>query len=148
MIKMINFNFDLVSSTSLLGNMFFASTIFITLVIARYATLAKLIRDSRGAIENGDLKFNDRNEYLFHIQHYEKRLRLLKTTLYLALFGGVALCASMFFLLLHFDLIGLFIFGLHLILILSGLVSLVIELAVSFEALTEHLDILKSWNRF
>ena len=67
---MVNFNFDLVSSTLLLGNMFFASTIFITLVIARYATLAKLIRDSRGAIENGNLKFNDTNEYLFHIQHY------------------------------------------------------------------------------
>ena len=42
--------------------MFFACTIYITLVIARYATLAKLIRDSRANIENDKLKFNNQFE--------------------------------------------------------------------------------------
>ena len=42
---------------TLYGTMFFACTIYITLVIARYATLAKLIRDSRSNIETNKLKF-------------------------------------------------------------------------------------------
>ena len=60
--------------------MFFACTIYITLVIARYATLAKLIRDSRSnIIETNKLKFKSKSEYSFHIMHYEKRLKLLRT---------------------------------------------------------------------
>ncbi len=125
--------------------MFFACTIYITLVIARYATLAKLIRDSRANIENHNLKFNNQDEYSFHISHYEKRLRLLRYTLYLSLSGGIALCSSLLFLLMKFAIISSFIFGLHLILVLSALITLVYELAVSFEALTEHLEIMRSW---
>ena len=125
--------------------MFFACTIYITLVIARYATLAKLIRDSRANIENHNLKFNNQDEYSFHISHYEKRLRLLRYTLYLSLFAGIALCASLLFLLMKFAIISSFIFGLHLILVLFALITLVYELAVSFEALTEHLEIMRSW---
>ena len=45
------------SNMTLYGTMFFACTIYITLVIARYATLAKLIRDSRSNIETNKLKF-------------------------------------------------------------------------------------------
>ena len=139
-------NFELFSNNiTLYGNMFFASTIYITLVIARYATLAKLIRDSRANIENDKLKFNNQDEYSFHLSHYEKRLRLLRYTLYLSLFAGIALCASLLFLLMKFAIISSFIFGLHLILVLFALITLVYELAVSFEALTEHLEIMRSW---
>ena len=125
--------------------MFFASTILISLVITRYATLAKLIRDSRTDIEKGILKFKNPKEFLFHISHYKKRLRLLKKTLYLSLWGGVELCVSFLFVLIHYDFIGLIFFGLHVLFILLSSVILVYELTVSFEALSEHLEILKSW---
>ena len=130
---------------NLYGIMFFACTIYITLVIARYATLAKLIRDTRANIENQKLKFNNQDEYSFHISHYEKRLRLLRYTLYLSLFGGIALCTSLLFLLMKFAFLSSLIFGLHLVLVLVALVTLVYELAVSFEALTEHLEIMRGW---
>ncbi len=139
-------NFELFSNNiTLYGNMFFASTIYITLVIARYATLAKLIRDSRANIENDKLKFNNQDEYSFHLSHYEKRLKLLRYTLYLSLFAGIALCASLLFLLMKFAMISSLIFGLYLVLVLAALVTLVYELAVSFEALTEHLEIMRGW---
>ena len=139
-------NFELFSNNiNLYGTMFFACTIYITLVIARYATLAKLIRDSRANIENHKLKFNNQDEYFFHISHYEKRLRLLRYTLYLSLFGGIALCTSLLFLLMKFAFLSSLIFGLHLVLVLVALITLVYELAVSFEALTEHLEIMRDW---
>jgi hypothetical protein len=125
--------------------MFFASTIFITLAIARYATLAKLIRDSRADIENKKINFNNAEEYIFHIEHFEKRLKLLKIILYLSLFGGVALCLTFFLILIHYDFLGMYTFGLYLFLIVFALFILVYELAVSFEALKEHLDMMKSW---
>ena len=56
---MFNLNIQLISSGAALGTMFFSSTIFITLVIARYATLAKLIRDSRAQIENKSITFKE-----------------------------------------------------------------------------------------
>ena len=50
---------------------------------------------------------------------------------------------------MNFGLLGVYTFALHLILILLALVTLVYELALSFEALNEHLDIMKSWkNKF
>ena len=142
---MFNLNFQLIASGTVLGTMFFSSTIFITLVIARYSTLAKLIRDSRTQIENKNITFKSNQEYFFHIAHYEKRLRLLKQTLYLSLYGGVALCISFLSVVVNFELLGVYTFALHLILILLALVTLVYELALSFEALNEHLDIMKSW---
>ena len=142
---MFNLNVQLIASGAALGTMFFSSTIFITLVIARYATLAKLIRDSRAQIGNKSITFKSNQEYFFHVAHYEKRLKLLKQTLYLSLYGGVALCLSFLSVLMSFQLLGVYTFALHLILILLALVSLVYELAVSFEALNEHLDIMKSW---
>ena len=142
---MFNLNFQLIASGTVLGTMFFSSTIFITLVIARYSTLAKLIRDSRTQIENKNITFKSNREYFFHIAHYEKRLRLLKQTLYLSLYGGVALCISFLSVVMNFELLGVYTFALHLILILLALVTLVYELALSFEALNEHLDIMKSW---
>ena len=142
---MFNLNFQLIASGTVLGTMFFSSTIFITLVIARYSTLAKLIRDSRTQIENKNITFKSNQEYFFHIAHYEKRLRLLKQTLYLSLFGGVALCISFLSVVMNFGLLGVYAFALHLILIFLALVTLVYELALSFEALNEHLDIMKSW---
>jgi hypothetical protein len=138
-------NFEILANTSTLAQMFFASTIFITLAIARYATLAKLIRDSRADIENKKINFNNAEEYIFHIEHYEKRLKLLKIILYLSLFGGVALCLTFFLILIHYDFLGMYTFGLYLFLIVFALFILVYELAVSFEALKEHLDMMKSW---
>ncbi len=132
------------SNMTLYGTMFFACTIYITLVIARYATLAKLIRDSRSNIETNKLRFKSKSEYSFHIMHYEKRLKLLRYTLYLSLFGGIALCTSLIFLLLNYSFISAISFGIHLCLVLLALVTLVYELAVSFEALTEHLDVMRS----
>ena len=76
---------------------------------------------------------------------YEKRLRLLRYTLYLSLFGGIALCLSLLFLLTKLAFISALFFGLYLILVLIALITLVYELAVSFEALTEHLEIMRSW---
>ena len=137
-------NHQLLITSNMLGTMFFACTIYITLVIARYATLAKLIRDSRSNIETNKLKFKNQSEYSFHILHYEKRLKLLRYTLYLSLFGGIALCTSLLFLLLNYSFIAAISFGIHLCLVLSALVTLVYELAVSFEALTEHLDIMRT----
>jgi magnesium-transporting ATPase (P-type) len=137
-------NHEILLSSNMLGTMFFACTIYITLVIARYATLAKLIRDSRSNVETNKLRFKSQSEYSFHILHYEKRLKLLRYTLYLSLFGGIALCTSLLFLLLNYSFISAISFGIHLILVLFALVTLVYELAVSFEALTEHLDIMRT----
>jgi hypothetical protein len=138
-------NFEILANTSTLAQMFFASTIFITLAIARYATLAKLIRDSRADIDNKKINFNNAEEYIFHIEHFEKRLKLLKIILYLSLFGGVALCLTFFLILINYDFLGMYTFGLYLFLIVFALFILVYELAVSFEALKEHLDMMKSW---
>ena len=137
-------NHEILLSSNMLGTMFFACTIYITLVIARYATLAKLIRDSRSNVETNKLRFKSQSEYSFHILHYEKRLKLLRYTLYLSLFGGIALCTSLLFLLLNYSFISAISFGIHLLLVLLALVTLVYELAVSFEALTEHLDIMRT----
>ena len=142
---MMSYNYEVIANTTTLGTMFFASTIFIRLVITRYATLAKLIRDSRTEIEKDGLKFKSPEEFLFHLSHYEKRLRLLKATLYLSLWRGVELCLSFLFVLVNYNFIALVFFALHVIFILLSLIILVYELAVSFEALAEHLDILKSW---
>ena len=137
-------NHEILLNSNMLGTMFFACTIYITLVIARYATLAKLIRDSRSNVETNKLRFKSQSEYSFHILHYEKRLKLLRYTLYLSLFGGIALCTSLLFLLLNYSFISAISFGIHLCLVLLALVTLVYELAVSFEALTEHLDIMRT----
>ena len=137
-------NHEILINSNMLGTMFFACTIYITLVIARYATLAKLIRDSRSNVETNKLIFKSQSEYSFHILHYEKRLKLLRYTLYLSLFGGIALCTSLLFLLLNYSFISAISFGIHLCLVLLALVTLVYELAVSFEALTEHLDIMRT----
>ena len=137
-------NHEILINSNMLGTMFFACTIYITLVIARYATLAKLIRDSRSNVETNKLRFKSQSEYSFHILHYEKRLKLLRYPLYLSLFGGIALCTSLLFLLLNYSFISAISFGIHLCLVLLALVTLVYELAVSFEALTEHLDIMRT----
>ena len=137
-------NHEILLNGNVMGTMFFACTIYITLVIARYATLAKLIRDSRSNIETNKLKFKNQSEYSFHILHYEKRLKLLRYTLYLSLFAGIALCTSLLFLLINNNFISAMFFGIHLCLVLCALVTLVYELAVSFEALTEHLDIMRT----
>ena len=48
------------------------------------------------------------------------------------------------FLLINNSFISAMFFGIHLCLVLCALVTLVYELAVSFEALTEHLDIMRT----
>lgn len=142
LVYMINLNFGIISGNTL-GSMFFASTIFVTLVIARYGTLAKLIRDSRADIENKKAVFETNDEYIFHIAHYEKRLKLLKYTLFLSLFGGIALIISFLSSILGLKLFSAINFSAHLGLMFLSLISLVYELAVSFEALSDHLKIMK-----
>ena len=46
---------------------------------------------------------------------------------------------------MKFAFLSSLIFGLHLVLVLVALITLVYELAVSFEALTEHLEIMRDW---
>ena len=137
-------NFEIISDNSTLSNMFFASTIFITLVIARYATLAKLIRDTRSDIENGKIKYKSADEFGFHITHYNTRLKLLKYILFLTLLSGVSLCCSLLFILIHSDFFGVIAFSIHVILLIISLFLLVYELTVSFEALKEHLGMMKN----
>ena len=62
---MFSYNYTVIANTTTLGTMFFASTIFITLVITRYATLAKLIRDSRTDIEKGGLSLKIHKNFYF-----------------------------------------------------------------------------------
>ena len=42
-----NINYELIFTTSTIATLFFAIPIFVSMVIVRYSTLAKLIRDSR-----------------------------------------------------------------------------------------------------
>ena len=76
-------------------------------------------------------------------------MKLLRWTLYSALFSGVTLCMCLLLILVHLDTSALIFFVIHLILLMGALITLVYELAVSFEALTEHLDVMRNWkNKF
>ena len=52
-----NLDFKYIHDTSVLADLFFACTIIITLVVARYSTLAKLIRDTRGDFKTKNKSF-------------------------------------------------------------------------------------------
>ena len=92
-------------------------------------------------------RYHVRPANLTHV--FEKRLKLLRWTLYSALFSGVTLCMCLLLILVHLDTSALIFFVLHLILLMGALITLVYELAVSFEALTEHLDVMRNWkNKF
>jgi hypothetical protein len=64
------------------------------MVVVRYATLAKLIRDSREDVIANKIHFKSIDDYKFHIFKYEKRLSLLKKALSSSLFSGILIIVS------------------------------------------------------
>ena len=137
---MLDLNFNYLQTTPILGNFFFAIPVFITMVVARYATLAKLIRDTRSEVESGTLKFKDASDYRFHIRHYLMRLGLLRTVLVLSLISGLFLCGAFFLVVLTAGSAAVWFFVVSVVLISLGMILLITELSVSFEALTSHID--------
>lgn len=137
---MLDLNFNYLQTTPILGNFFFAIPVFITMVVARYATLAKLIRDTRSEVESGTFKFKDASDYRFHIRHYLMRLGLLRTVLFLSLISGLFLCGAFMLVVATAGSVAVWFFVVSVVLISLGMILLIAELSVSFEALTSHID--------
>jgi hypothetical protein len=140
-----NLDFKYIHDTSVLADLFFACTIIITLVVARYSTLAKLIRDTRGDFKTKNKSFfENQSELNHHLTQYQQRLFYLKNTLYFSLFGGVSLCASIIFVCFEHKTSSVIFFVLYIFLIFLALLTLVKELSISFKALNEHLNLMKN----
>jgi len=140
----LNLDFKYIHDTSVLADLFFACTIIITLVVARYSTLAKLIRDTRGDFKTNKSFFENQSELNHHLTQYQQRLFYLKNTLYFSLFGGVSLCASIIFVCFEYTTSSVIFFVLYIFLIFLALLTLVKELSISFKALNEHLNLMKN----
>lgn len=139
-----NINYELIFTTSTIASLFFAIPIFVSMVVLRYATLAKLIRDSREDVITNKIHFKSIDDYKFHIFKYEKRLSLLKKALSSSLFSGILIIVSVVGVIFNYFLFGVIFFILGLFLIAVSMLLLIWELSVSFEALNEHLDHMKS----
>lgn len=139
-----NINYELIFTTSTIASLFFAIPIFVSMVVLRYATLAKLIRDSREDVIANKIHFKSIYDYKFHIFKYEKRLSLLKKALSSSLFSGILIIVSVVGVTFNYFLFGVIFFILGLFLIAVSMLLLIWELSVSFEALNEHLDYMKS----
>ncbi len=139
-----NINYELIFTTSTIASLFFAIPIFVSMVVVRYATLAKLIRDSREDVIANKIHFKSIDDYKFHIFKYEKRLSLLKKALSSSLFPGILIIVSVVGVTFNYFLFGVIFFILGLFLIALSMLLLIWELSVSFEALNEHLDYMKS----
>ena len=137
------YDFELLSDTAILGNMFFASTIFITLTITRYSNLDKLILDSRDEIEKGVVKFINQDEYSSHITNYKDRLIMLQKILFLSCSGGVCICTCFVMVIFKLQIAAVLFFTACIILFVLSLVLLVIEISLLFRALNEHLSIMR-----
>ncbi|MDA9162872.1 DUF2721 domain-containing protein [Alphaproteobacteria bacterium] len=137
-------NYELIFTTSTIASLFFAIPIFVSMVVVRYATLAKLIRDSREDMIANKIHFKSIDDYKFHIFKYEKRLSLLKKALSSSLFSGILIIVSVVGVTFNYFLFGVIFFILGLFLIAVSMLLLIWELSVSFEALNEHLDYMKS----
>ena len=140
----LNINYELIFTTSTIASLFFAIPIFVSMVVVRYATLAKLIRDSREDVITNKIHFKSIDDYKFHIFKYEKRLSLLKKALSSSLFSGILIIVSVVGVTFNYFLFGVIFFILGLFLIAVSMLLLIWELSVSFEALNEHLDYMKS----
>ena len=75
---------------------------------------------------------------------YEKRLSLLKKALSSSLFSGILIIVSVVGVTFNYYLFGVIFFILGLFLIAVSMFLLIWELTVSFEALNEHLDYMKT----
>jgi len=139
-----NINYELIFTTSTIASLFFAIPIFVSMVVVRYATLAKLIRDSREDVIANKIHFKSIDDYKFHIFKYEKRLSLLKKALSSSLFPGILIIVSVVGVTFNYFLFGVIFFILGLFLIALSMLLLIWELSVSFEALNEPLDYMKS----
>ena len=139
-----NINYELIFTTSTIASLFFAIPVFVSMVVVRYATLAKLIRDSREDVITNKIHFKSIDDYKFHIFKYEKRLSLLKKALSSSLFSGILIIVSVVGVTFNYFLFGVIFFILGLFLIAVSMLLLIWELSVSFEALNEHLDYMKS----
>ena len=137
-------NYELIFTTSTIASLFFAIPIFVSMVVVRYATLAKLIRDSREDVIANKIHFKSIDDYKFHIFKYEKRLSLLKKALSSSLFSGILIIVSVVGVTFNYYLFGVIFFILGLFLIAVSMFLLIWELTVSFEALNEHLDYMKT----
>ena len=137
-------NYELIFTTSTIASLFFAIPIFVSMVVVRYATLAKLIRDSREDVIANKIHFKSIDDYKFHIFKYEKRLSLLKKALSSSLFSGILIIVSVVGVTFNYFLFGVIFFILGLFLIAVSMFLLIWELTVSFEALNEHLDYMKT----
>ena len=137
-------NYELIFTTSTIASLFFAIPIFVSMVVVRYATLAKLIRDSREDVIANKIHFKSIDDYKFHIFKYEKRLSLLKKALSSSLFSGILIIISVAGVTFNYFLFGVIFFILGLFLIAVSMFLLIWELTVSFEALNEHLDYMKT----
>tara|TARA_B100001063_G_C16704812_1_gene524593 strand:+ start:581 stop:1036 length:456 start_codon:yes stop_codon:yes gene_type:complete len=137
-------NYELIFTTSTIASLFFAIPIFVSMVVVRYATLAKLIRDSREDVITNKIHFKSIGDYKFHIFKYEKRLALLKKALSSSLFSGILIIISVAGVTFNYFLFGVIFFILGLFLIAVSMFLLIWELTVSFEALNEHLDYMKT----
>ena len=139
-----NINYELIFTTSTTATLFFAIPIFVSMVIVRYSTLAKLIRDSREEVITYKIHFKSIDEYKFHILKYEKRLSILKKTLSAALFSGILIIISVVGITFNFFIFGVIFFVTGLVFIALSMFLLIMELSLSFEALNEHLDYMKT----
>jgi len=139
-----NINYELIFTTSTIASLFFAIPIFVSMVVVRYATLAKLIRDSREDLIANKLHFKSIDDYKFHILKYEKRLSLLKKALSSSLFSGILIIISVVGVAFSNSLFGVIFFILGLFLMAVSMFLLIWELTVSFAALNEHLDYMKT----
>ncbi len=141
---MLDLNLDYVLHPLTYVTFFFAIPIYLTLVVSRYATLAKLIRDTRTDVENGRIQFRDSSDYQFHIRHYLSRLSLLRMVLFLSLLSGLSLCLAFFLVAINLGDPSGWCFIATLIFMSLAMVVLIFELSVSFQALTSHIDFLKT----
>ena len=110
-----NINYELIFTTSTIASLFFAIPIFVSMVVLRYATLAKLIRDSREDVIANKIHFKSIDDYKFHIFKYEKRLSLLKKALSSSLFSGILIIVSVVGVTFNYFLFGVIFFILGLI---------------------------------
>ena len=105
-----NINYELIFTTSTIASLFFAIPIFVSMVVLRYATLAKLIRDSREDVITNKIHFKSIDDYKFHIFKYEKRLSLLKKALSSSLFSGILIIVSVVGVTFNYFLFGVIFF--------------------------------------
>ena len=109
----------------------------------RFLNIATLIRQLHGNYLN-----NPKEEVIYgQIANLRKRLKLIKIT---QIFGVLSFCCcvlSMFFLFQNFTILGSYIFGASLVLLLISLIILLKELFISTDALELELSDMEFANK-